>query len=73
MRPRVFPAEDFPHPRRFFRQLPASMRPRVFPAEDLPVCVDVAEKRPRASMRPRVFPAEDAAILFTSGTNDELQ
>ena len=40
MRPRVFPAEDRPHPgpiRVTVRA--ASMRPRVFPAEDLEIVV----------------------------------
>ena len=35
MRPRVFPAEDFPGPVPAARPVAASMRPRVFPAEDL--------------------------------------
>ena len=35
MRPRVFPAEDYPPRRRRPRNCGASMRPRVFPAEDV--------------------------------------
>ena len=61
MRPRVFPAEDFPCPRCGERhQMRASMRPRVFPAEDgrRDSRVDHVDA---ASMRPRVFPAEDGS------------